>query len=309
MEYLLLVLAVSCIAVQFNVNKVYQKKFVYGLKDMLFFPFICGVVNIITFTILGFIQYGGLPAFSVFSFFMSVILAVVSTLCAITGILIMKYGRMSAYSVYMMLGGMILPYFYGVIFLDESLTAARIIGLAILICALPFSAINPKKNGEHSEKIKQPKFFYILCVFIFILNGCNSIVSKAHSINSMAIPEVNFIFYVNLWQMIINGAAFFIFTAITRDSYKQENIRQTASNKIQKILTIAVYAVISGTALLLLLISAKTVPAVALYPFVTGGSIVLSVTAARIFLKEKISAPALVGIILAFGGTLLFLIN
>jgi drug/metabolite transporter (DMT)-like permease len=124
----------------------------------------------------------------------------------------------------------------------------------------------------------------------------------------MAIPEVNYIFYVNLWQIIINGGAFFIFTIFAQDQNKQKDIRQITPNKIQAVLTITIYAVVSGIGLLLLLISAKTVSAVVLYPFVTGGTIVLSVVTARIFFKEKISVPALAGVILAFGGTLLFLI-
>jgi drug/metabolite transporter (DMT)-like permease len=308
-EYFILFLSVACIAGQFNINKVYQKKFVHGLTDMLFFPFMCGVVNVVFFYLLGFCLYGKSPDFSNFSFLMAIILACVSTLSSIVGIMIMKYGRISIYSVFMMLGGMILPYFYGVVMLSETISAARIAGLVILVCALPLSVI-PKKGGENNKVHISTKNYYILCLIIFCLNGMVSIISKTHSINSSAIPAENFIFYVNLWQTGINGAVYFILTIFKRGvnkSEKQENLRQVTYNKIHAILIITIYAVVSGIGFLFQLISAKTVSAVALYPFVTGGSIVLSTLGARIFFKEKIGAHSLAGIIFSFVGTLLFL--
>lgn len=309
MEYFILVLAAVCIAAQFNVNKVYQQKFVSGIADMLFFPFVCGIVNLIFFTLLGLCLYGRLPEFSVFSFLMSIVLALISTLSFAVGLLIMKYGKISAYSVFMMLGGMILPYFYGVIMLDEAVSAARIIGLIILVCALPCSVLNPDKKSDRSNRANNMKFYYMLCVFIFIINGCTSIISKVHSINTSAIPAVNFIVYVNLWQMIINGAAYFIFSRKQTKSTVQENTQNKSSGKNYMVLTITAYAIVSGVGFLFQLISAETVPAVALYPFITGGSIILSTIGARIFFKEKISMLMLVGIIMSFAGTVLFLFS
>jgi len=290
MDYLILFFAVLCIAVQFNINKLYQKKFAAGLREILFFSLVCGAANTIFFFI-----YGGIPEFSTFSFVISILLAVVSSLSILVGILIMKYGKMSVYSVFTMLGGMILPYFYGIIFLDETLSAARIIGLAILICALPLSTFSRSDN-----KNKTAVFYYILCVMIFLLNGTVSIISKSHSINISAVPAANFIFYSNLWVTVINCAAYFIFKPKVETPAKV--------NKLPAVGLITVFALVSGVGFLLQLISAKTVPAVVLYPFVTGGSIVLSTIGARIFFGEKISLPALVGIVMAVGGTLLFLI-
>jgi len=305
MDYFILFLAVLCIAVQFNINKFYQKRFADGIKNMLFFPFISGVVNLIFFTLLGFIFYGKLPEFSVFSFVMSIALAIVSTLSALVGLLIMKYGKMSVYSVFMMLGGMILPYFYGLIFFSETISPARITGLIILICALPCSVINPATE----KKAAPAKFYYMLCVFIFLLNGTISIISKTHSVNISAVPAANFIFYANIWSTVINGAAYFIFAPRLPYPKKRELTQKIKSNKFHMILTIAVYAVIGGSGYLFQLIPAKTVPAVVMFPFVTGGSIVLSTLLAGIFFKEKIGKIAIIGIVMSLAGTLLFLID
>jgi drug/metabolite transporter (DMT)-like permease len=303
MDYFILLLAVLCIAVQFNANKFYQKNFTHTVKDMLFFPFISGAVNFIFFVLLGFILYGKLPGFSIFSFAMSIALAVVSTLSVLVGLLIMKYGKMSVYSVFMMLGGMILPYFYGMIFLGETVSPARVIGLIILIGALPCSVSGP--SGE--TKAVSANIYYILCVFIFILNGMMSIISKTHSINISAIPAVNFIVYANLWGAVINGMAYFIFAPRLKGPEKREAV-QKKPNKFYAALTITVYAVVGGAGYLFQLISAETVPAVAMFPFVTGGSIVLSTIFAGIFFKERIGRLSIAGIIMSLAGTLLFLI-
>ena len=301
MDYFILFLAVLCIAIQFNVNKFYQKKYANGFKDILFFPLVSGIVNFALFILLSFVFYGKLPDFSMFSFVMSISLAIISTLSALVGILIMKYGKMSVYSVFMMLGGMILPYFYGLVFLDETISPARIIGLVILICALPCSVVDPK--GE--KKAASAKLYYMLCLFIFMLNGIVSIISKAHSVNIAAVPAANFIVYTNLWGTIINGAAYFIFAPRTEKQVLSQEKRPVRSSPLP---VIVIYSVFSGLGFLLLLIPAKTVPAVAMYPFVTGGSIVLSTVLARIFYKEKIGKFAAAGICMALAGTLLFLI-
>jgi multidrug transporter EmrE-like cation transporter len=284
------------------------------LKDIIFFPLVCGIVNVIFFTLLSFIFYGRLPEFSAFSFTMSISLAVVGTLSSLVGILIMKHGKVSVYSVFMMLGGMILPYFYGLYFLDENISAARIIGLLILICALPCSVISPEKSAKKNKPLN---FFYILCICIFFLNGATSIISKTHSINISAVPAANFIVYANLWTVIINSTAYFILSRRLKKNKTQEvniqniqnkNIQKMKKNKFHAVLTASVFAAIAGLGFLFQLVTAKTIPAVVLYPFVTGGTIVLSSVGAVLFFKEKISKLAIAGIIMSLCGTLLFII-
>jgi multidrug transporter EmrE-like cation transporter len=58
---------------------------------------------------------------------------------------------------------------------------------------------------------------------------------------------------------------------------------------------------------LLQLFGAASLPATVLYPFVTGGSIVLSSLAGIIFFKDKLSKNVIASIILCFLGTILFL--
>ena len=303
MDYFILFLAALCIAAQFNVNKFYQKNYAGGLRDILFFPFACGAAGVIFSVLTSICLYGKFPRFSVFSFIMAMLLAVITTLSALLGIFVMKYGKMSVYSIFMMLGGMILPYFYGAFFLSETVSAVRIAGFIVLICALPFSAFKQKgKNDGVSEK-----FYYIFCVLIFFLNGGVSIISKMHSVSSFAVPEANFIVSVNIWQTVISGAVYCIYARFSGKIKEHELPKKSVSEKFYKFLVIFAYVGISVTGFLFQLISAKTVPAIVMFPFVTGGSIILSTVLARIFYGEKLAAPALAGVVISLIGTLLFI--
>ena len=310
MDYLILFIALALTSATFSINKIYQKKYTGGLRDIFFYSFVSGISNIVFFILLGLGLYGRLPEFSVFSLVMATALAVVSTLSVLVGLIIMKYGPMSVYSVFMMLGGMILPYLFGLTFLDETISPARVVGILVLICALPFSAASPAKKSEaEAKKTVSSKFYYILCIFIFLLNGATSIISKTHSVNVSAVPAASFIVYANIWGVLINGAAYFIFAPRMIKSEKSENADKQGAkpSKLNAILTIVICSVVGGIGSLIFLTSAKTVPAVVLYPFITGGIIVLNTVCARIFFKEKIGKLAAAGVAMSFAGTLLFL--
>ena len=63
-----------------------------------------------------------------------------------------------------------------------------------------------------------------------------------------------------------------------------------------------------GVSYFLQLIAAGHLPASVQYPILTGGSIVLTALAGRIFFREKQDGTALAGTFLAFAATFLFLI-
>ena len=66
-------------------------------------------------------------------------------------------------------------------------------------------------------------------------------------------------------------------------------------------------AALSGVSYLLQLVGAKELPATVLYPMVTGGSVLFTAFAAKLFFREKITARQWISIGLCILGTLLFL--
>ena len=132
MQYFLIVLSTLFVAGQFTFNKMYQKYVVKSTAALLLFPVLTGIIAVALFLSLN----GFSLAFGAFSFGIAVGEAIVLTLCMLCGIFVVKFGRVSVYTVFMMLGGMLLPFIYGLIFLGEPLSVFKIIGILVLVAGL-----------------------------------------------------------------------------------------------------------------------------------------------------------------------------
>lgn len=101
-----------------------------------------------------------------------------------------------------MLGGMVLPYFYGLIFLDEEITLLKVVAMLMMVVAIIMQSDGDCENKKNSN------LFYILCVAVFILNGGTSIVSKIHQINTQyaAVSTNGFVLLKNIMMFLLYGA-------------------------------------------------------------------------------------------------------
>ena len=286
MNYILIILADILLSFEFAFSKKYQSIETNSLAAGLRFNTVSGLFTaIIFFTLSGFKL-----DFSAFS----VLFALAMSLCAATysilGFSVLKKGNMAIYSVFLMSGGMILPYIFGILFLNEPLTPLRIIGIIIILFAI---ILSNKAKGR--LKIS----FLLLCMVIFLLNGCVSIISKCHQINTefYTVNSITFVMYTGVFK--------FIFSLIALAFCKGGQKVSFVSKKTPFI--IAAAAFISGCSYMLQLIGAKDIPATVLYPMITGGSIIFSALSDKIFFKEKLNLYQLISIALCFVGTLLFL--
>ena len=73
------------------------------------------------------------------------------------------------------------------------------------------------------------------------------------------------------------------------------------------VLLVVIAAATSGISFLFQLMGAENLPASVLFPIVTGGSIICTAIAGRVFFKEKLTKPIILGLILCLLGTCLFL--
>lgn len=307
MSYFLITLSAVCVAAQFTFNKLYQKSIVKSTKELLLFPLITAAIATLLFLCLN----GFSIAYSSFSVILAAAETLILFLSMLCGIFVVKWGRVSVYTVFMMLGGMFLPYLYGVIFLDEAIGAFEIAGMVILIAGLFLSVIPDKK-----EKAEKPKRrFYIFCFAVFCLNGGVSIVSKVHQIGEEAVPTQDFMILLYSFQFVLALLCFFVYLAYFRKKSDEPEANEERGSVVasKKIILLALgiglgYALFSGAGYLLQLNAAKTLPATMLYPFITGGSILFSTLAARIFFKEKINFFTWISLALMLGGTILFIV-
>ena len=287
MNYILVTIATVLLAFDFALSKKYQSTEGTGIRAGLMFNIWNGLFTAVIF----FALCGFKIEFSWFSALMALGMSLCAISYSIIGFRILKSGGMALYSIFLMLGGMLLPYLFGVLFLEESLTLMRVVGVLLIIAA---SICSGRAKYDVSPKI------YLLCFAVFALNGCVSIISKCHQIGTAFLPvdSTTFVMYSGITKFLVSSAALLV--------CEKKNVTLSFSAKSAGI-AVFCSAVIGGVSYMLQLIGAKELPATVLYPIVTGGSILFSALAGKVFFKEKLSLYQLLSIGLCIVGTLLFL--
>ncbi len=287
MSYAFVIFATVLLAFDFALQKKYQTFEGVDLIAGLKFNAVSGLITAVIFFALS----GFKIEFSLFSIILAFAMALFGMVYSILGFKILKTSGMAIYSIFLMSGGMLLPYFYGVLFLEEELNLFRIVGAVIIFIAVIFS--NKEKHNIKAAVLP-------LCVAVFILNGFVSIVSKAHQINETFAPVSSTAF------VMYSGIAKFLFSSVALLFCREKKQSVSFSSKAT-LLVLSGSALISGVSYMLQLIGAKELPATVLYPIVTGGSIIFSALSGKVFFKEKLNSYQLISIALCFIGTLLFL--
>lgn len=306
LSYILILLAVVGIALQFSLTKLYQKRTTppdlpigAALRRSLQFSLLAATIAGFFFLALN----GFHLQFSLFSLTMSIILSLIGITSGFIGILVLSRGPISVYTLFMMLGGMLLPFLVGIFFWEEQPSIFRIIGMIVLIGALFLPILEQK-----GQSAKGSRLFFLLCGVIFFLNGSTSVCSKLHQLPSSAEQAVDtnsFLVLTNLCNIVVSCIVLF-FLRKHKDGQKGAAV-STARDRWLNIGIMAAYSIISGVAYMFQLIGAQNLDASLLYPMVTGGTIVFSTLAGWIFFKEKPSKWVLVSTIVTLGATCLFL--
>jgi len=287
MNYIMVIVATVLLAFEFALSKKYQFTEGTGMAAGLRFNMFGGLFNAIIFFVLS----GFRLEFSWFSLLMAFGSCLFAIAYSTIGFRILKSGGMALYSLFLMLGGMLLPYVFGVIFLNEPLTPWRIAGVLLIIGAVICSG---------RAKYDVPAGVYLLCIAVFVLNGGVSIFSKCHQIGAdfQPVSSVSFVMYFGIVKFLLSGLVLLF--------CKREKPVFSFSAKSAGAAVFGA-SVIGGISYMLQLMGAKELPATVLYPIVTGGSIVFSALSGKVFFKEKLSVYQIVSIVLCFIGTLLFL--
>lgn len=316
--YLFILAAVVLLALQFSTNKAYGQRRGDGAKASLIFACACGYASAAITFVIACLSDGGFR-FTPFSLLLGAVMASLSCAYTLIGFKIMAIGDMSVFMMFLMLGGMMLPYLFGVSVLGEFRgaepwrIAVRVAGLVLLTLSMVFPVFARRKAG------KSGGLFVVLCAAVFLLNGAASIVSKTHQTPGFwSFDVVNAPSYACLGNLM-NGVISTVCLAIVCAKEKGKDRPSSGEEKSAAgsgliaasartiALIIAANALCNGISYTLQLVSASHLPASVLYPMVTGGSVVLSAVAGRIFFGEKPDRITLTGLILSFAATFFFL--
>ena len=315
MYYAMLIGASFLFGSQFMVTKAFEKNYGKTVRASLSFSLLYSLFAGAIFFIIKLISSGTVFNLNSFSLCMAFGLSLVNILSSAIGIKTLALGDIAVYSLFLMLGGMIVPFFAGIVFLKESVSVCNLIGVAIMIIALCLPVFFGKQNKNAGEaqtdgdtKKKTSVFFYVLCVFLFILNGLSSTLSKFNSVREGAALGAEFTFYTYGIQFVISLAAFALTTALGKsDKTQNEKKQPVILFRPVAIGCGAAFGAVNGTAFLMSSVAAEHVVAVAQYPLITGATILFSSLLAFLFYREKPTALQLVQIVISLAATILFM--
>ena len=262
-SYALVVAATLLFSLQFFFNQRFQQSYGTDLKASLVFSLYKSVVIIIIMLIIA----GFKVEFTVFSLIMAAIYAAVGMLMSYYSLKAFSVANLSVFSVFSMLGGMILPFFLGVIFYDEPLTIFKILCCLLIVGAVLLNI----RRGEQNKKA----LLYYFAVFVF--NGMAGVISKIHQ--SSARTHVDSTGFM-IWSSIV--------TVVICAAWLLVSYRRIPIIKGKSILFVTGYGVFNGVGNLFLLIALSVLPASVQYPLVTGGVMVCS-TIISTLRREKLT--------------------
>ena len=300
-EYILIILAVFCFAGQFAFTKLYEGAVKQTAITSLVMLAVTSLFGAVMYVFVGNFNV----SFSATSIFWAAFMAVIMIPYYMIGIKVLSLGSLAIYSMFMMLGGMLVPFFYGVVFLHEELSVWQIVGTVTLTVFIILQAVwqQPSEEKESGKSDKKKILFFVLSILIFIINGMTGVIAKAHQISEGAIDEASF--------TVISCALTAIFSLILLAFSVLKNRRKAADIlpsmfKLKPMLVMALIGAAAYTGNFLHLKAASAVPASVQFPLVSGGVIVISALVSFFAFREKLSKKEWISVAGAFVSTVLF---
>lgn len=295
--YLLILLSVGMFGGGFALQDVYRRKRGSSLKISMESSFIGCLAGLVVLLIINGFSFE-LTAFTLILAILAALNSILFTFCAFKSL---DYINLSLFSLFSMLGGMVLPFFQGIIFYSEGVTIAKCLCVALICAAL---ALTVQKGDK-----KRGTVFYI---GIFVLNGMSGVLSKLFSEGKY--PKTNaagYSIWIAICTLVLSGVVWLILEL--RDRYVVKATTKDGSKPSKKILwqsygVGALQGSVNKVANFLLVIALAHVDASVQYPMVTGGTMIVS-TLICYFGDKKPSTKELISVLLAFAAMLtLFII-
>lgn len=286
--YIMLAAAAVGTAGNFALTKVYQQTMGNAARESTIFNMLVGFYSTVVFWIVG----GFKIECTTYSLLMAFLMSLFVGIYTMIGFKIMSMGSMTVYTVFLMLGGAVVPYIYGVLFLNEAVTFVNVIALLLVIAAVMLNSIE-KNAGKQSAK------FILLCFIVFLLNGAVSVVSKMHQV------EIRYqVVSADAFVLLKSVVRFIFFATLIPFCSKKADTTAKLSAKMYVVMICS--AAISGFAYMLQLVAASYIPATVLYPIITGGTIVGTALFDKFCFGQKQSNSTKVSIVICIIALILF---
>lgn len=272
--YFMVILSAVLFALQFLCQQKFEEKSGTGLGQALAFSLYKGIVLVLMMLIL----CGFRIEMAWFSFCLSGIYALCYIFMAYFSLKAFSVANLSVYSVFTMLGGMLLPFVIGVSCYGEEINLFKCICCVLVL----LSVLMNLQKGSGSKKA----FLYYMLVFL--LNGSVAVITKVHeSATWIHTGPQSFMFYSGVWTVMICGVWLLV------SSHKIPALKGTP-------LACSVgNGFFNGAGDLLLFLAIAKLDASVQYPLVTGGVMVFS-TVISMIRREKIRKIEYAATLIAF---------
>lgn len=279
MYYLLVVIAVILFSLQFLFNQKFQQNRGESLKSALEFSLYKSIVIVVIMLFIGKFNV----QITLFSVIMAAVYAASGIAMTAFSLKAFAVANLSVYSVFSMLGGMLLPFVLGIGFYNEELTLFKALCCVLIVVSV---LLNIKKG-------KQDKKAVVYYMAVFILNGMAGVLSKIHQ--SSDLPHTD-----STGFMLISS----FITAVICAVWLLAAYKEIPLIKGKNLLYTSGYGVFNGIGNLFLLVSLSHLPASVQYPLVTGGVMIFS-TGIAALRKEKITAKEYIAAGISFVASVL----
>ena len=281
MYYALISAAVIMFGFQFFMNQDYEKKNGNDLASTMVFIFGSSIAGLIVLLAINSFRL----EFTWYTLLMAIITALNMMACIFCSLKSLARINLSLYSIFSMLGGMLLPFFAGIFFYGEKLTLAKILCFVVVTLALVVTFQKGKSNKG---------FIYYAGIFFF--NGMSGVLSKIFQESTYNKTSDAGYSILSAFMTVVIAGIFILF-----------NLKKTKLPAKNSYLSLAGNGILNKVANYLLLIALAHVPASVQYPMVTGGVMIVS-TVLGFFTPNKPGKREIISLVLSFIGILLLVI-
>ena len=330
--YVLLFLSALIFASQFFVTRQYQHRNGTGFLGSVKLSFFAYLTIAIFFFVKGCLTMGMFNfGFTWFTFGITLLIAVVSLSCVYMGIKVLAVGDMSIYSVFMMLGSLVLPSLVGVAVYHEPLTPLKAIALLLMFTAIIFSVSSVEKN-----KLTVKALLYY--VGIFVMNGMIGVLFTVHqnqpeltaavmqTLDGLTVNNDVFMTWYGLSTVLLSGVIYgvwYLLKTVKPQLFKgncenstgeSTEISARKGETLAKAILVtiglaAIYGLCNGLGDYFIAIATQphALGASVTFPIINGGTIVFSTISGVVFCKEKLTTPTVISLLIVVASTILFM--
>lgn len=186
-------------------------------------------------------------------------------------------GRVAISTMFYVLGGVLFPFIFGIVFLDENLTVPKLLGMIfILLSLLPiiYEELSKKENRHLSVK------FLGICFIVFVANGLLAIIVKINQTVSEKAYTLDFIAVYSLFIFLIATVGLLV----SKRKMDPQELKELFQFK--KAFSAAKVSICNTTANIIALMLATTLPASLQFPIMQSGIMIATTLLTIIVYKE-----------------------